>query len=604
MLATLALEPFSKKGWFFEIKWDGYRAMAEVNGSKISLYSRHGLSFNEKFPSILKSLKKIKRECVLDGEIVVINKKGLPDFQLLQNRQLNKGELIYMVFDLLFLDGKDLRFLPLFERKKLLRALLPKNTNIRYSDHIEENGEMFYKKIGDMGMEGIMAKDSKSPYRAGIRSLDWLKIKKLKTHEAVIGGYTRPRGARKWFGALVLGVYQNNALKYIGHTGGGFDENLLEDLYLKLERLKTDTSPFQEKIKVNSPVTWVRPEMVCEVKFQEWTSDGILRQPIFLGLRQDALPREVTREDAIVFVEKSSTHKKIGELSLTNLDKIYFPADGYTKGDVINYYKAIAPIILPYLRDRPESLNRHPNGINEESFFQKNITVALPSFVETYIDRSESEKRDLRYILCQNKETILYMANLGCIELNPWNSRKEFPDHPDYMIFDLDPGETTFENLIKVAKVAHKVLDDVHAPNFIKTSGKRGFHICVPLDAQYGYDSVRQFAELVARIVHKKLPEITSVERNPLKRTKKIYVDFLQNRRAQTLAAPYCVRPVPGAVVSTPLRWEEIKPSLDPRKWTIKTILQRVEKKGDLWKPVIGKGVDLVKVLNYLHKME
>jgi bifunctional non-homologous end joining protein LigD len=294
--------------------------------------------------------------------------------------------------------------------------------------------------------------------------------------------------------------------------------------------------------------------------------------------------------------------KVISKLEFSHLDKVFWPKEGYTKGDVIAYYEKMADIMLPYLLDRPENLNRHPNGIKGKNFFQKNITNAVPRFVKLKSIYSESNQENLRYLLCQNKETLLYLANLGCIEINPWNSRIQNLRKPDYMIFDLDPGNNTFDQLIEVAQEVHKVLDLACEEHYAKTSGKTGMHILVPLGAQYTYDEIRPLAELIARIVHEKMPKITSIERSPAKRRNKIYLDYLQNRYGQTIAAPYSIRPYPGATVSTPLQWKEVKKGLNPADFTIKTIWKRLEKKGDLWKPVLKHKVDIQESIACLQK--
>jgi bifunctional non-homologous end joining protein LigD len=359
--------------------------------------------------------------------------------------------------------------------------------------------------------------------------------------------------------------------------------------------------PFKTVPKTNGPAHWVRPELVCEVSFHGWSPDNILREPIFEGLREDKDPRSVHREipKPITMTNQpaakaANSQPVADEPTFTNLTKIYWPEDGYTKGDLIEYYRQVAPHLLPYLRDRPESLNRHPNGIRGKSFFQKDMSrQPPPSWVETVMVHSDSENRDIRYLVCQNEATLLYMANLGCIELNPWNSRIQAPGRPDYLIIDLDPEDTPFQQVIETAQAVHKLLEKMHLANVCKTSGKRGLHIFVPLAAQYDYDQAKSFAEFVAKLVHRTLPAITSLARSPAQRQQRVYLDFLQNRQGQTLAAPYSVRPVAGAVVSTPLKWSEVKRGLEPNRFTMKTVPKRLDKVGDLWKAALGEGADL-----------
>ncbi len=593
MLATLTDKPFSRPGWIYEIKWDGYRAISEVEKGKVNLYSRRGNSLTRDYPPIVEALKKIKCDAVFDGEIVAL-KNGRPDFHTLQQYGIEKAPLQYVIFDLLYINGEDLRDVPLLERKKRLAEIFPKDSLLVQSEYIEEKGEEFFKKVTAEKFEGILAKDGSSKYLEGKRGPSWLKIKSWNEQEAIIVGFTEPRGSRKKIGALVLGVYEGETIKYIGHSGGGFTYTELTEMHEMLEKIVTEKSPIREKVPINSSITWVKPKYVCQIKFSEWTRDGRMRHPIYAGLRKDKKAQEVT-------IEKPQT--VFEQPKLTNLNKVYFPKEGITKGDIINYYDKIADIILPYLKDRPESLNRHPHGIEGPSFFQKDFDTKVPDFVETHKVWSESNNKEINYLLCQNKETLLYLANLGCIELNPWNSRIQNLENPDYMIIDLDPGNNTFDELIKVVKVTHEVLTEACEEHFIKTSGKRGIHVMIPLGAKYDYDTVRQFSELLVNIIHKRIPDITSLERSPAKRKNKIYLDWLQNRRGQTIAAPYSVRPAPGAPVSTPLRYEEIKKGLDPKKFTIKTIFKRLEKYGDLWKPMLKKEVNLEESIKCLEKM-
>jgi bifunctional non-homologous end joining protein LigD len=605
MLATLVDEAFDKEGWIFEIKWDGYRAVAEIEKNKVTLYSRNGNPFNQAYPSIVEALKKISHECVLDGEIIAYQ-DGRVSFQALQHLKQVDAPLQYVVFDVLYLDGRDVRSLPLIERKQILKEILPADEPlIALSEHIETHGKKFFEAMKKQGMEGMMAKNGLSPYMDGKRTDDWLKVKVTNEQEAIIVGYTAPRGSRKLIGALVLAVYQNKTLHYIGHSGGGFTESDIQDLYKKLQKIEVEASPIPEKVPVNSPITWVRPRYICQVKFSEWTKDGRMRHPIYKGLRTDKSPEEVTKEKIIETEEISNTKespKASDELKLTHTDKIFWPDEGYTKGHLLAYYDEMADILLPYLKDRPQNLNRHPNGIKGQSFFQKNMDMAMPSFVETKRIWSESNREYIEYIVCNNKDTLLYLVNLGCIELNPWNSRVTNLDQPDYMIFDIDPNGRPFEDVITVAKEIQKVLDKSCEMHFPKTSGKSGLHILVPIDARYPYDEVRRFSELIMQLVHRSLPEMTSLERSPAKRKEKIYLDYLQNRFGQTLACAYSVRPYPGATVSTPLEWNEVKKGLSPSKFTIKTIPKRLEAKGDLWKPVLEQRNDLSDAIKCLEE--
>ncbi len=594
MLATLVEKAFDKEGWTFEIKWDGYRAIAEVEKGKVKLYSRNLQSFETSFPEIFEALGGMPYDMVLDGEIVALDENGKPSFQLLQNYQKDKkGELVYYVFDILFLNGRNLQGESLKERRKQLEKIIPKKGKIALSEVIETQGKKFFRAAKAQGLEGIVAKKESSPYQQGVRGRDWLKIKTHMRQEAIICGYTKARGEREKFGSLVLGVYKGKILKYIGHTGTGFDQKSLEFLYGKLKPLIRKKSPFETPPKTNMPVTWVKPELICEVKFAEWTQDELMRQSVFLGLREDKVPEEVE-------IEKfgGATEVVIGKqkLVLSNLDKIFWPVEGYTKGDLIEYYRNISPILLPYLKDRPESLLRYPDGIDGINFYHKDLDIA-PRWIKKFITKTQEENKKIHYLLCQDEATLVYMINLGCIDINPWNSRIGHLNYPDYMILDLDPEEVGFEKVIETALVVHEVLEEAGIPNYPKTSGASGMHIYSPLGAAYSYDQVRDIAQIIAIKVHERLPKITSLERHPIDRKGKVYLDCFQNARGQTLATPYSVRAKPGATVSTPLEWKEVNEKLMPQLFRMENILERIKKKGDLFRPVLGKGFDMKKAL-------
>ena len=608
MLATLAEQPFDRPNWLFEIKWDGFRAIAEID-REIKLYSRSGQDFSQKYPEIAQGLKAIKNTAVLDGEIVAVDEAGKPHFQLLQNYARNKKRLLYYVFDILYADGKDLQPLPLLERKTILRTILPQSDIIKFSEHVEGKGTELFALASEQNIEGIMAKNGGSPYRQGQRGPEWLKIKTHKRQEAVICGFTEPKGSRHYFGSLVLGVYDNGALQYVGNSGSGFNHASLQAIFTKLKPLITKTSPFDYKVTALAPITWTKPILVCEVEFTEWTEDGQMRHPIFQGLREDKKATNVVREheaptEKIMSAPNSYNPSimKNSLVSFTHLEKVYWPKEGYTKGDLIEYYTSVAEFMLPYLQDRPESLLRHPNGIDKEGFFQKNIPETHPSFVQTISLKSETDEKNVNYLVCQNKDTLLYMANLGCIEINPWNSRIKNLEYPDYAVLDLDPGDIGFDKVVIVAQEIHELLEKLGAAGYCKTSGKTGLHIFIPLGGKYTHEQSRQLSELLAHKIHDTIPATTSIVRNPAKRKDCIYIDFLQNRIGLTLAGPYSVRPFPGATVSTPLSWSEVNKKLDPAKFTIKNTLRRLEKLGDIWKPVLGKGIDMKKVLNNLSK--
>lgn len=651
MLATLTDKPFDNEDWIYEIKWDGYRAVSYLNKGKVNLLSRKLLSFNEKFSVIADALKAWKIKAVVDGEIVAIDDNGNPDFQALQNYLKNgrKTRLVYYVFDLIWYDGKSLTELPLIERKQILHQILPPDDQVIYfSDHITGKGTDFFNVATANGLEGVMAKKSNSTYSINSRSQSWLKVKNNQKTEAIICGYTQGRNSRKHFGAVILGKYDGSTLKYIGHTGGGFNDKNLKELFAKFQDLVTDKSPFKTKPKTNMPVTWMKPELVCDVKFAEVTGAGILRQPIFLGLREDK-QAENEKEEKVVhapaeeetpksskktndteektttkrtnkaekMVEKKTVKRRKAadqlipedaketiltinrkELKFTNLDKIYWPDEAITKRDMLNYYAATAEYILPYLKDRPQSLNRYPDGIKGMSFYQKDVEGKVADWIEMFPYVSESDGETKQFLVCKDEASLLYMANLGCIEMHPWHSRIQKPDHPDWCVIDLDPDTNSFNQVIEVALVIKDLLDSVGVTSYVKTSGSTGMHILIPLGAKYDYDQSRMLAELLVGIVQKQLPKFTSIERSPSKRKDKIYLDFLQNRQIQTIAAPYSLRPKPGATVSAPLHWEEVKKGLKISNFTIFNMLDRIKETGDIFKGVMGKGINLKQILS------
>ncbi|HSP88220.1 MAG TPA: DNA ligase D [Ignavibacteriaceae bacterium] len=613
MLAELNNEVFSNDDWIFEIKWDGYRAVAEIEEGEVNLHSRNNISFNQKYFPIVETLKTFDVNVIFDGEVVIVDDFGKSSFQLLQNFQKSgKGKLVYYIFDILHLDGVNLTNLPLTKRKEILKIVLPADLkNIRFSDHIFGDGENFYKVAEERGLEGILAKRADSKYEIGRRSKNWLKIKTRKRQEAVICGFTQPKGSRDKFGSLILGVFDEGELIYIGQAGTGFTDSTLKEVYAKLKPLITDKSPFKQKIVTNTPPTFVKPKYICNVEFAEWTEEGLMRAPVFLGIREDKNLDDVIKEespdkneDEEIISNKGMKDKEIiingKNLKLTNLNKIYFPDEGYTKGKLIEYYKNVSKYMLPYLKGRPESLNRHPNGINGESFYQKDVKDQPPDWVHIEKIYSEHNEKHINYLVCNNEATLIYLANLGCIEINPWFSRVENLDNPDYLVIDLDPEDISFDKVVEAALAVKEVLDAAGAKSFCKTSGATGLHIYVPLAAKYNYDVAKDFAHLVAQFAHHKVRGFTSLERSPSKRQKKVYLDYLQNRTGQTLAAPYSVRPKPGAPVATPLKWDEVKIGLDPKNYTIKNTLERLAKMGDIFKDVLGKGIDIEKCISKL----
>jgi bifunctional non-homologous end joining protein LigD len=643
MLATLVDEPFDDPGWQYEIKWDGYRALAFMKKDIAELKSRNNKSFNEKFYPVYDAIKNWGINAIVDGEIVVVNEKGISQFNALQNwRSEADGELLFYVFDILWLDGKDLTSLTQKERHSVLATRVPKEGIIRSGFSVEARGTEFFEVAKGMGLEGIIAKRSGSEYIPGGRSKDWLKIKVQKRQEVVIAGYTRNDGSTKHFSSLLLGAYDDGNLRYVGKVGTGFNDKQQKEMLAQFEPLIVKNTPFEKTPDYNKPsrfrpnpphatATWLKPELVCEINFAEITEDGVFRHPSFLAMREDKNAKDVVMESTSEtgdLVDKTERKKQQGiiqppaktaaktllnpsektqmrkvnghELKFTNLDKIFWPDEKITKRDLINYYYQIAPYILPYLKNRPQSLNRHPNGITGKSFYQKDVTGKAPEWVDTYLYHSGDDESDRHFLVGNEEATLLFMANQGSIEMNPWSSTVEKPDYPTWCIIDLDPDKNTFDQVIEAAQVTKSVLDQMKIPGYPKTSGSTGLHIYIPLGEKYTYEQSREFARVLVTLVHEQIPEFTSLERTIANRKGKMYLDFLQNRPQATIAAPYSVRPKLGATVSMPLDWDEVKPGLKMKDFTIFNALDRLKRKGDLFKPVVGKGIDLEKIIEQL----
>lgn len=673
MLATLVDGPFDDPGWQYEVKWDGYRALAFVNKGEVDLLSRNNKSFNEKFYPIHKILSSWNLNAVVDGELLVLDDKGVSNFGALQNwRSEADGELVFYVFDILWYDGKDLTEFTLVERQAVLNEVLPVDDDrVRISKVFDASGIDFFAAAERMGLEGIMAKRKSSIYSLSNRSKDWLKIKVSRRQEVIIAGFTRNEDTSKLFSSLILAVWENQTLTYVGKVGTGFSDADQKKMIKQFEPYITNKSPFtvvpdinklsrfQHK-QLNAKATWMMPELVCEVAFTEVTDEGIFRHPSFQGMRVDKNAKDVVRETAaqteqvIEEVEatleseieetagdkradstsKTSTKQNKGkpgteekpvdthagairppkptvpktllnpkdesqvrkvagkELKFNNLSKIYWPDDKVTKRDMFNYYYAVADFILPYLKDRPLSLNRFPGGINGHSFYQKDVKGKAPEWAKTF-PYSTSDGEPKEYLVGDDVATLLWMNTLGCIEINPWFSRVKSPDNPDYCVIDLDPDKHHFDKVIEAALVVKEVLDSINVPSFPKTSGSTGIHIYIPLGGKYDYDQSQLFARIIVGIVHSIIPKFTSLKRIISARKGKMYLDFLQNRPGATIAGPYSLRPKPGATVSMPLEWKEVKPGLKMKNFTIFNAIDRLKEKGDIFRGVLGKGIDL-----------
>ncbi|WP_257658088.1 non-homologous end-joining DNA ligase [Parapedobacter lycopersici] len=826
MLCTLVKQPLNNPEYLYEIKWDGYRIVSFVQKKHVRMASRNGLDYTKRYPLIEAALKDLGHEVIIDGEVVVFDEHGMADFDALQLYNGKRTPIRYCVFDLLWLDGNDLRPLPLAERKELLRLLVKKNSVLQFSESVDD-GSALYRKVLEENREGVIAKRRESSYQEGIRNNDWLKVPTRKRQEFVIGGWADSDKSRA-FKNLLFGAYEDGRLVWIGRSGSGYKEKEMREILDKLKALERDTSPFVNRVLDTKGAIshWVEPKLIANFEFATWTKSGRIRKPAtFLGFRDDKKPTQVVRElpkplteieaeteagaaslgeyygkrtfadnpeptggkpsDArlrfvvqqhratslhydlrlemggvlkswavpkgpsidpavkrlammtedhpfdyrnfegvipkgnygagAMIIWDEGTYQPVGnagtkteqdremrrqwhkgamkfklngsklkgeyalartkgraenawlliklkdryagdtditennksvrsghtvetlakpkamttpkkrtatarqrkplldtagkeavvtvdghELKLTNLNKVFWPDAGYTKRDLLNYYHQVAPYILPYLKDRPQSLNRFPNGIRGKSFYQKDVTGKVPGWIDKYPYRSEDEDRRKNFMLGNNEASLLYMANLAAIEMNPWSSTIRKPDHPDWCILDLDPDKgNTFEQVIQVARVIKDVLDEVNIPGYCKTSGSTGLHIYIPLGAKYTYDQSQLLARWIAVHANGQL-DFTSVARMTDKRKGKIYIDFLQNRPSATLAAPYSLRPKPGATVSMPLHWDEVKQGLDMRDFNLANALDRIRENGDIFKPVLGKGIDLKKILKNL----
>jgi bifunctional non-homologous end joining protein LigD len=619
MAATLTDAPPRGEDWLFEIKWDGVRAIAFVDKEEVRLQSRSGLRCERQYPELAAIHHDIAaRQAVLDGEIAVLDKNGVARFHLIQPRIANAdpnavGRLtrstpvVYFVFDLLYLDGYDLRGAPLAERRKALEAIVTPGPLLRISEAFSEGGAEMLEAARAHGLEGIVAKRASSVYEPR-RSREWLKLKIHGEQELIIGGYTAPQGGRDRFGALVLGVYEDDRLQWAGNVGTGFDRKLLEDVYARLQPLAVAECPFAERPKPSRGVTWVKPELACEVKFSDWTQDGRLRAPVFQGLRTDVIPRHVARElawsgppagngsappparPALLPPDAQEATREIDgrELKFTNLPKIFYPAEGYTKRDVLNYYDAVAGLILPHLRDRPLSLKRYPDGIGKEYFFQKNVARKFPPWIRTEEIPSEHAGRPITYAFAGNRASLLYLVNLGCIDQNPWMSRSPHLEHPDFCLIDLDPQDCPFDRIVDAALLVKRILDRIGLTGYPKTTGGDGMHVYVPLQPAYSYQETRAFAELIAALAHAEAPSLFTTPRSVAKRQKgRVYFDYLQNGLSKTIAAPYVLRAYPGAPVATPLEWREVKHGLKPEQFNIGNALARFAAVGDLFAGVL-----------------
>lgn len=606
MLAQIGQgEPPAGDPWLFEVKWDGVRALCFIREGRARLVSRTGHFMDQQYPELSVLPHHVQAaSAILDGEIAALDELGVPSFARLQHRMhvseasaaaalSRRYPAVLYLFDLLYLDGYDLRGVPLEERKRLLKQILKPSETIRYSEHFED-GRALLEAVRAQGIEGIVAKRRASLYHSR-RTSDWLKYKVTTSDSFLLCGFTK--GERDYFGALVLGIYDGGRLKWAGNVGTGFDRKLMRSIYAKLAPLATPECPLEPDPNLpTKDVTWTRPELVCEVRYAQWTEDGRLRAPVFLGLRPDVDPADCVRKGGdpppaarpeLLASSAAAAAVTIDghRLKFTNLNKVFFPEDGYAKRDLLNYYDAVAPLLLPHLKDRPLSLKRYPDGIHAGFFFQKEAAPSFPAWL-----RTEAASDGIRYVIGEDRATLLFLVNLGCIDHNPWMSRMGSLEHPDYLLVDLDPQDCPFSKIVEAALLVRRLLDRAGLESFPKTTGGDGMHIAVPLETRYSYEQVRSFAELLAALAAQQRPDLFTTPRAVAKRQKdRVYFDWAQIAEGKTISAPYSVRAYPGAPVATPLRWSEVTPRLDPKQFHMGNALARFDRVGDLFEGVLKR---------------
>ncbi len=596
MLATLAEEVPHGDGWVYEVKWDGYRAIADVRGAETTLTSRNDNDLTGRFESVAKEISKALKttDCVLDGEVCALDEQGRATFSAMQQGK-SGTRYVYAVFDLLEVEGEPLVDLPLHERRERLQALLDRrNRSVQFSESFDD-GDALFHAAEEQGFEGIMAKRTDSKYEPGRRSKNWLKIKTHGRQEFVIAGYTKGQGRRSGrFGSLILGYHGDDGkLVYAGNVGTGFTDSEIDELLEKLKPLERKDSPFEEIPKMpkvrKDAVVWVEPKLVAEVQFAEWTHDGRLRAPVYVGLREDKESDEVSRERPELGPE---VRKGKRVLKLSNLDKPFWPEEGITKGDLLAYYRDIAPVLLPHLRDRPFTMKRYPDGWQGKFFFQKDAPKHMPDWIPTRRFEASTRERPpqrrlIDFPLVNDELALLWVVNMGCIDLNTWYSRVDKPERPDFVLFDLDPSpDVGFAETIEVARLIRETLELLQLESFPKTSGSEGIHVLVPITRRHTFRETREFSEIVAGAIARAHPRLATTQWVKAKR-RGVLIDSNQNGAGKTIASAYSVRPKAGAPVSTPLRWDEVDESLDPTAFRMDTVLERVAREGDLFEGVL-----------------
>jgi bifunctional non-homologous end joining protein LigD len=592
------------EGWVYEPKWDGFRALVTLTGGDAKLTSRNRNDLTGRFPSVARAVEHAVRtaDAVLDGEICALDEQGRSRFSSLQE---GKGALALVAFDVLEVEGEPLLELPLSERRRRLEALVDPRVGAVVVSPQFDDGDALLRAAEDQGLEGVVAKRLDSPYVPGRRVPEWQKVKVRGRQEVVIAGYTKGQGKRSGgFGALVAGVREAGSLRWVGNVGTGYSDAEIDRLLRLLKPLRRPDSPFPATPKMprvrKSDVVWVEPKLVAEVEFVEWTHEGRLRAPVYMGLREDKPADDVRRE---VTALQPVLKKGRRELRLRNLDKVFWPEEGITKGDLLAYYRDVADVLVPHLRGRPFTMKRFPDGWKGGHFFQKQAPSHMPEWIRRVpfpASTREGEKKVIDYAIVDDELALLWMVNMGCIDMHAWSSREDRPERPDWVMFDLDPAEgATFEDVVTVAKLVKETLDLVELEAYPKTSGSRGIHILVPIARRHTFAEAREFASLIAGALARAHPGLVTTEWSKQKR-RGVLVDANQNGPGKTNASVYSVRPRAGAPVSAPLRWDEVEPGLDLAAFTMGTVLDRVARDGDLFSGVLEGKQSLTKALRSL----
>ena len=592
-LATLVDSVPAGDEWLHEVKFDGYRILCRIDDGRVSLLTREAQDWTHRFQPIAAAAKKLPaRQALLDGEVVALEDDGTTNFQLLQNslNQSATANLVYFAFDLLYLDGYDLTSSPLLSRKELLEQLLEtktpdsaKGANIRYSDHWIGQGDALFEKARQMGLEGIIAKRADQPYRSG-RSRDWLKIKSLKSQEFVIGGFSDPAGSRVGLGALLLGVYdEEKKLRYAGRVGTGFNDKTLRELRSRLDKLTQSASPFVKPPvgREAKGVHWVKPELVGEVAFTGWTRDEVLRHPSFKGIREDKSSNKIQRERPVPVPKpttafRSDNSDEVAGIKLTHPDRILYPDQGITKGELAHYYEEIADWIMPHLEGRPLTLVRCPEGHKKQCFYQRHTRESLDPAIHSI---PVKEKRSaVPYLYIDSLSGLIALVQMGVLELHTWGSRKERIEQPDRLIFDLDPDPSvSWQALKEAAQRLRSRLADLGLRAFLKTTGGKGLHVVAPIAPKQDWDFAKEFSKAVAESIVREAPDQYIATMSKAKRQGKIFIDYLRNARTATAVCAYSTRARSGAPVSVPLQWDELVEDIRA-EFTIRNVPQRLRR--------------------------